>query len=76
MSHKYGVEVPTSIKHAYIIDRANKNNLWRDAIAKEMCNLKVAFDILPEGQTPPLGYPKASNHLMFDVCMALERKAR
>ena len=25
VSHKYGVEVPTSIEHAYRIDRANKN---------------------------------------------------
>ena len=49
VSHKYGVEVPISIEHAYNIDRANKNTLWRDAIAKEMGNLKVAFEILPKG---------------------------
>ena len=49
MSHKYGVEVPTSIEHAYIIDKANGNHLWRDAINREMGNLKVAFDILHKG---------------------------
>ena len=76
VSHKYGVEVPTSIEHAYRIDRANKNTLWRDAIAKEMGNLKVAFDILPKEQPPPSGYTKASGHLVFDVRMTLERKAR
>ena len=27
MSHKYGVEVPTSIEHAYRIDKANGNHL-------------------------------------------------
>ena len=32
MSHKYGVEVPTSIEHAYRIDKANGNHLWRDTI--------------------------------------------
>ena len=76
ISHKYGVEVPTSIEHAYKIDRANKNTLWRDAINKEMGNLKVAFDILCKGQAPPPGYNKASGHLVFDVRMTLERKAR
>ena len=76
MSHKYGVEVPTSIEHAYRIDKANGNHLWRDAINREMGNLKVAFDILHKGQTPPQGYTKASGHLVFDVRMTLERKAR
>ena len=63
VSHKYGVEIPTSIKHATILDRANGNTFWRDAINKEMENLKVAFDILHDkGQTPPSGYTKASGH--------------
>ncbi len=75
MSHKYGVEVPTSIAHAYRIDAANGNHLWRDAINRKMENLKVAFDILHKGQTPPQGYIKASGHLVFDVRMTLERKA-
>ena len=35
-THKYGIEVPTSISHAYEIDRKNNNTFWRDAIAKEM----------------------------------------
>ena len=47
VSHKYGIEVTTSIEHAYRIDRDNRKTLWRDAINKEMVNLKVAFDILP-----------------------------
>ena len=41
--HKNGVEIPTYVSHAYDIDRANNNALWRDAIDKEMGNLKVAF---------------------------------
>ena len=76
VSHKYGVEVPTSIEHSYRIDKTNGNHLWRDAINREMENLKVAFDILHKGQTPPQGYTKASGHLVFDVRMTLERKAR
>ena len=75
-SHKYGCEIPHTIKHAYIIDRKNGNNLWRKAIDKEMQNLKVAFDILPEGSMPPVGFTKSSGHIIFDVRMTLERKAR
>ena len=47
-----------------------------DAINKEMENLKVSFDILDNGAKPPVGYNKASGHLVFDVRMTLERKAR
>ena len=36
MSHKYGVEVTTSIEHSYIIDKTNGNHLWRDVINREM----------------------------------------
>ena len=75
-NHKYGIQIPRTIDEAYKIDKENNNNLWRAAIDREMENLKVAFDILPESQSPPPGYEKASGHLVFDVRMTLERKAR
>jgi hypothetical protein len=76
VTHKYGCEIPSSIAQAYAIDRKNNNSLWRDAINKEMENMKVAFDILPEGQRAPVGYTKSSGHIVFEVRMTLERKAR
>ena len=36
----------------------------------------MAFDILPEGSKPPPGYTSTSGHLVFDVRMTMERKAR
>jgi hypothetical protein len=45
-SHKYGIELPTSVKHAIDIDRKNKNNFWKDALKKEMGNVCIAFEIL------------------------------
>ena len=33
-SHKFGVEVPTSVKEAYKLDKENNNTLWREAIKK------------------------------------------
>ena len=40
-THKYGVEIPTSIEHAYKIDEKNKNLFWRDVIKKEMHNVGI-----------------------------------
>ena len=41
-----------------------------------MENLKVAFDNLEDVAKIPVGCHKASGHLVFDVRMTLERKAR
>ena len=72
MTHKYGVELPQTIEEALKFDKFNGNTYWRDAIDKEMGNLKVAVDILPEGSKPPLGYTLASDHIVCDVQMTLE----
>ena len=48
VSHKYGIEVPTSLGHAIDLDRGNKDKLWQDAINKEMRNVCVSFEILDD----------------------------
>ncbi len=73
---KYGIEIPNSVEHAKKLDEKNGNTFWTNALNKEMGHLKVAFDILPDGSKPPPGYTKASGHIVFDVRMTLERKAR
>ena len=75
-THKYGIEVPTSIEHALEIDKRNGNTYWADAIELEMQNNGVAFDIKDFGVAPPVGYTKSSGHLVFDVKMDFTRKAR
>ena len=75
-THKYGIEVPTSIEHAKRIDQLNGNRFWQDAIDKEMRNVIVAFEIMDEGEQAPLGWLKSSGHLVFDVKMDFTRKAR
>ena len=65
------------MKHAYRIDKANKNTLWADAIAKEMKDVRVAFDILPDGDRIPQGFQFVKCHMIFDVKMEdFRRKAR
>ena len=75
-SHKFGIEVPSTVEEAYSLDKANNNSYWRDAIAKEMGNIKVAFRFLGDDENIPVGYAKLGLHLIFDVKMDLTRKAR
>ena len=75
-THKYGIEIPTSVKHALEIDSKNKNTFWRDAIAKEMYNVSVAFKILEDDEQTPVGWTKSSGHFVFDVKMDFTRKGR
>ena len=74
-SRKYGIEIPTSIKHGEEIDHRNKNTFWQDAIKLEMSNVGVAFKILDTGDSPSPGYTKSSGHIVFDVCMSFQWKA-
>ena len=52
--HKYGIEVPTSLKYAADIDSKNKNTYWRDEIAKEISSTGVSFDTLETGKIAPV----------------------
>jgi len=75
-NHKYGIEIPRTIEEAKEIDRKNKNRFWQNAIEKEMSNVSVALEILPQGHAPPPAWTKSSGHLVFDVKMDFTCKAR
>ncbi len=68
-THKFGIEVPNTVKDALALDRKNGNTLWADAIAKEMKEVCIAFNILPDGRPAPIGYQKIPCHMIFDVKM-------
>ena len=42
---KFGIEFPKTVDQALALDKKNSNTLWADAIAKEMKNVQVDFDI-------------------------------
>ena len=75
-THKYGIEIPTSMQHAKQLDEQNGNSLWMDSIKKEMSNVSVAFEILEPGQPIPVGWTKSSGHLVWDLKMDFTRKSR
>ena len=74
--HKYGIEIPTSVEHAKKLDMNEGNDFWMKALAKEMFNVGVAFEILEQGQKAPHGWHLVMGHLVWDVKMDFTRKAR
>ncbi len=76
-THKFGIEIPKTFKEALALDRKNGNTLWADAIAMEMREVHIAFNILPDGSSVPIGYQKIPCHMIFDVKMKdFRQKAR
>jgi hypothetical protein len=65
MSHKYGIELPRSHKNAIEIDCKHGNTFWQDALAKEMGNVCITFEILGPNAKAPLGWHKALGHIVF-----------
>ncbi len=53
-THKFGIEVPKTVKEALALDCKNGNTLWADAIAKEMKEVRIAFNILPDECSAPI----------------------
>jgi hypothetical protein len=73
---KFGILIPTTVAEATEEDRKNGNTYWKDAIAKEYENVKVAFKLLDDGLKVPPGYTEITCHLVFEVKFDLRRKAR
>jgi len=76
-THKFGIEIPKTVKRAYEIDKENGNTFWTDAIEKEMRNVRIAFKIT-DREDIPNGYQEIECHMIFDVKMEanFRRKAR
>jgi Reverse transcriptase (RNA-dependent DNA polymerase) len=75
-THKFGIELPRSVRHALELDRANGNTYWADAMRKEQAGINPAFDFQEKGGPKPVGYEAIQGHTIFDVKPDLTRKAR
>ena len=77
-SHKYGHDIPKNMKDAVWIDKDNKNNLWQDAIALEVNNNRIAFQLYNGNPKNLKGYKPVGAHLIFDIKLGehFRRKAR
>ena len=74
-THKYGVLLPKTVAEALRLDKESGTDFWQRAIEKEMKNISCAFEF-PADDKAPVGYQKIDCHMIFDVKMTLERKAR
>jgi len=76
--YKYGIEIPRSVRGAIMLDRQNNNNLWREAIQKEMNSLRDlgVFSFYQKREDVPAGYQFGRLHMVFDVKHDLRHKAR
>ena len=63
--HKYGIQVSPSVRHSIEIDRKNNDTFWQDALAKEMGNVCVTFEILGLNAKAPPGWHKASGQIFL-----------
>ena len=57
------------MEQALALDAKNGNTLWADAISKEMENVRVAFEVLPDGKSVPIGHQFVQCHMVFDIKM-------
>ena len=71
-SHKFGLELPKSVKEAYEIDRNTNTDFWTKAIIKEMLNMSMAFKFLKDGEDVPAFYKQIDCHMVFDIKMSLD----
>jgi hypothetical protein len=74
-THKYGILLPKSIEEALRIDRETGTDFWRKAIEKEMKAIECAFEFKDDDKMP-VGHQHIDCHMVFDVKITLDRKAR
>ena len=61
--------MPKTVKEAAKLDANNGDTKWMDAISKETTNVRVAFDILKDGDSVTIGNKQINCHLIYDVKM-------
>jgi len=75
-AQKYEIRIPKNVVEVLEIDRMTVPTFWKDAINKEMKNVRVAFDVLDKDKNLELGRTYLECYIIFDVKMDFTRKAR
>ena len=66
---KFWLELPMMFNNAHATDKKNVNTLWQNAIQKDMENVKIEFQTIPEGKKPHNGFQYVNCHRVFDIKM-------
>lgn len=75
---KFGIQVPQSVKQAYMLDKLNQNRKWEEATMKELKQIKdyETFRVLEDDEPMPEGYKLIPYHIVYDAKFDLRCKAR
>ena len=57
------------LEQALALNAQNSNTLGADAIYKEMGNVRVAFEVLPDGESIPIGHQFVQCHMVLNIKM-------
>ena len=68
-THKFGIEMPKSVRHALELDAKNVNAMWDIFMSKEKKDIEVASEILDDDTPPPIEHQKIECHIIFYVNM-------
>ena len=77
IKYKFGIQVPTNARHAIFLDAANGDNLWKEAIDKELNEInhhKTFREVREDDNLDE--YQMIPYHLVFDAKFDGRRKAR
>ena len=73
---KFGIEVANNIKHALLLDKFNGDNVWKEAVDKELASLNSHKTFREFTEHDDISeYKKIPYHLVFDVKFDLRCKA-
>ena len=77
-THKFGIELPRTVKRALELDRETGTTLWRDALQKEMEMVMKLFHTVSEDTSDPQYWLYCHRcHIKWDIeQVTLKRKAR
>jgi hypothetical protein len=75
-THKFGIEIPKTVKRALEIDKETNTDFWEKATLKEMKHVRPAFRILEDEDVIPIGSQWIPCHIIFDIKVDFTRKAR
>jgi hypothetical protein len=76
---KFGIQVPRNHDQAMEIDQMNGNRLWRDGEERELEQIDEYEAFMDMGtctKLVPTGYKKIRVHIVYDIKVTLQRKAR
>ena len=59
---KFGVE---TIEEAKLFDKQKKNEMWENAIKKELLKVKVTFELIEHDKSPLPGSKLIDYHIIF-----------